>query len=94
MHGHERCGKDFGVDHHKLHVRLYAVERKNKRRVPESRHQTITAQAYEITFYDLIEHEAASTRRAWFWGFEEGFTVWMVLIHQVKRSKPSAGLTI
>lgn len=37
MHGYERRGKDFGVDHHKLHVRLYAVKRKNKRRVLESR---------------------------------------------------------
>lgn len=37
-----------------------------------------------MTFYYLIEHEAASTCTAWFWGFEEGFTAWMVLIHQVK----------
>lgn len=75
MHGYERCGKDFDVDHHKLHVRLYAVKRKNKRRVLESRQQTVTAQAYEMTFQDLIEHEAASTRTAWFWSF---------VIHQVK----------
>lgn len=50
MHGYERCGKDFDVDHHKLHVRLYAVKRKNKRRVLESRQQTVTAQACEMTF--------------------------------------------
>ena len=31
MHGYERCGKDFGVDPHKLHVRLYAIKRKDKR---------------------------------------------------------------
>lgn len=49
MHGYERCRKDFGVDHHKLHVRLYEVKRKNQRGILESRKQTITAPATEIT---------------------------------------------
>ena len=49
MYGDERCRKDFGVDHHKLHVRLYAIKRKNKGRILESRKQEITAQAIRRT---------------------------------------------
>lgn len=30
MYGHERSRKDFGVDHHELHVRVYALKRQNK----------------------------------------------------------------
>ena len=90
MHGYERCGKDFGVDHHKLHVRLYALKRKNEGRVLESRQQTITAQASEILVCDGIKHEAASTRTAWFWSFKDLGCQWFSLT----KSKPSAGLTI
>ena len=43
MYGHEGCRKDFGLDHHELHVRLYAIKRKNKGGVLESRKQEITA---------------------------------------------------
>ena len=45
MYGHERSRKDFSLDHYKLHVRLYAIKRKNKRGILESRKQTITAQS-------------------------------------------------
>lgn len=42
------------------------------------------AQAYKMTYYEFIEHGAASTRTAWFWSYEEGFTACIVLTHQVK----------
>ena len=51
MHGHERCGKDFGVDHHQLHVRLHAIKRKDKGGVFESRRQEITAQSSGMKIY-------------------------------------------
>ncbi len=60
MHGYERCRKDFGVDHHELHVRLYAIKRKNEGRVLESRKQAMTAQASEKMIYDRMKHEARS----------------------------------
>ena len=58
MHGYEGCRKDFGVDHHKLHVRLYAIERKNQGGILEPCKQTITAQASGMTIYDHMEPEA------------------------------------
>ena len=60
MHGYERCRKDFGVDHHELHVRLYAIKRNNEGRVLESRKQAMTAQASEKMIYDRMNHEARS----------------------------------
>ena len=44
MYGYERGRKDLGVDYHELHVRLYAIECKNKRGILESREQTMTVQ--------------------------------------------------
>lgn len=58
MYGYEGCGEDFGVDHHELHVRLYAVERQNQGGILESSKQTITAQASGMTIYDRMKPEA------------------------------------
>ena len=64
MHGYERRGKDFGVDHHQLHARLHAIKRKNKGGVSESRKQEINAWSGGMKIYNGMKHEAISTRRA------------------------------
>ena len=73
MHGYERCRKDFGVDHHELHVRLYAIKRKNQGRILESRKQAMTAQAINKMIYDRRKHETASTHVVSFWSFREAY---------------------
>lgn len=85
MYGYERCGKDFGVDHHQLHARLHAIKRKNKGGVSESRQQEIDTRPIGLKIYNGIKHKAASTRRASFWTFGR---------FPLAMSKPSAGLTI
>ena len=84
MHGYERCGKDFGVDHHQLHAGLYAIKRKNEGGVFESRKQKIAAQGSELTMYNGMKHEAASTRRASVWSFGEALAVSEFPTHHVK----------
>lgn len=69
MHGYERGRKDLGVDHHELHVGLYAIKREDEGRILESREQAMTAQASEIMIYDRMKHEAASTHLVPFWNF-------------------------
>ena len=51
MHGHERRRKDFGVDHHELYVRLYAIERKNKGRILEPCEQAIKGPVSETMIH-------------------------------------------
>lgn len=58
MHGYERRRKDFSVDPHELHVRLYAIKRQNKGRVLKPRKQAIiplTAKASGIMIYDRMK---------------------------------------
>ena len=83
MHGYERCREDFGVDHHELHVRLYAIKRKNEGRVLEPRKQAIEAQVSGGMVYERIKHEAASTYAISFWSFREAFAILVILIHHV-----------
>ena len=49
MYGYERCRENVGVDHHELHVRLYAIKRQNKGRILEPRKQAMKIQASEDT---------------------------------------------
>lgn len=84
MHGYERCRKNFGVDHHELHVRLYAIKRKNKGRILESRKQAMTAQASKRMMYDRMKYETASTHLVSFWSFREACAVLMVLTQRIK----------
>ena len=91
MHGYERRGKDFGIDHHQLHARLYAIKRKNKGGVSESRQQEVDTQPIASKIYNSIKHEAASTRRASFWSFGKRLAISKF---PLAMSKPSAGLTI
>ncbi len=87
VHGNERCRKDFGVDNHELYVRLYAVKRKNKGGISESRKQTIKARASGKRIYHHRKHEAASTRVASFWRFGDAFAVAMVFNRHVQMQQ-------
>ena len=84
MHGYERCGKDFGVDHHQLHARLHAIKRKNEGGVSESCKQEMNAWSSEMKIYNGMKHEAASTRRASFWSYGKRLVVSKILTRHVK----------
>ncbi len=85
MHGYERCRKDFGVDNHELYVRLYAIKRKNKGGISESRKQTMKIRASGKRIYHHRKHEAASTRVASFWSLGDAFAVSMVFNGHVQN---------
>ena len=76
MYGYERCRKDFGIDHHELHVGLYAIKRKNEGRIFESREQAMTAPVGETMIYDRMKQLQHMVE---FGNFSKAFAVLMVL---------------
>ena len=84
MHGYERRGKGFSIDHHQLHARLHAIKRKNKGGISESRQQEMNTRSIKLKIYNGRKDEAASTRRASIWSFGKRLAVSKVSTRHVK----------
>ena len=87
MYGYERCRKDFSVHHHELHARLYAIERKNKGRIPKPRKQEIIvnqpAKASGMLIYDRTKLLQYMWLQFGLLGKHSWYR-WCVLTHYVK----------